>query len=138
VRVLFCGSRQWQNPLIIELALRRVCAKGATHLIHGAAQGADLLSARAAKQMGLTVTAYPADWKLMGKRAGVARNTQMLEQGKPDWVIAFADDLRKSPGTRDMIGQALEWPSVTHVFHFSHVTGWRELKAPGKPQSFAL
>jgi predicted Rossmann-fold nucleotide-binding protein len=32
---------------------------------------------------------YPADWTKHGKSAGFVRNKQMLEEGKPDVVIAF-------------------------------------------------
>ncbi len=32
---------------------------------------------------------YPADWKKYGKAAGFIRNKQMLDEGKPDLVVAF-------------------------------------------------
>jgi len=32
---------------------------------------------------------FPADWTTYGNSAGPIRNRQMLEQGKPDLVIAF-------------------------------------------------
>jgi hypothetical protein len=47
---------------------------------------------------------FPADWGTFGKRAGPIRNKQMLEEGKPDLVIAFWDG--NSPGTKNMIDQA--------------------------------
>lgn len=32
---------------------------------------------------------FPADWDKYGKRAGYLRNVQMLDEGKPDLVVAF-------------------------------------------------
>ena len=47
---------------------------------------------------------YPADWDTHGRGAGPIRNKQMLEEGKPDLVIAFPG----GKGTANMIGQAKE------------------------------
>ena len=53
--------------------------------------------------MGVPVEVYPADWTRYGKPAGPIRNRQMLNEGKPDMVIAFHDDLSVSVGTKDMV-----------------------------------
>jgi UDP-N-acetylmuramoylalanine-D-glutamate ligase len=45
---------------------------------------------------------YPADWKLHGKSAGHIRNQQMLDESKPDIVIAFPG----GRGTANMIKRA--------------------------------
>jgi hypothetical protein len=50
------------------------------------------------------VLAFAANWTKYGKRAGFLRNTQMLEEGKPDVVWAFVDkDLSESKGTKMMV-----------------------------------
>lgn len=49
----------------------------------------------------------PADWNRYGKAAGRIRNQQMLDEGKPDVVIAFVDKpLVESRGTNDMVSRA--------------------------------
>lgn len=79
-------------------------------LIHGCAKGADQLSEYTTREMFNTLGTmiayerYPADWEKYGKAAGPIRNKQMLDEGKPDMVIAFlAPDSR---GTKNMIEQA--------------------------------
>ena len=42
------------------------------------------------------------DWKKYGKKAGPLRNQQMLEEGKPDLVVAFPG----GNGTADMVRRA--------------------------------
>jgi len=76
-------------------------------LIHGDAIGADRLSEEVLKgyfKGGFVVERYPADWEKYGKEAGPIRNKQMLDEGKPDMVIAFR--LQNSRGTQNMIDQA--------------------------------
>lgn len=57
-------------------------------IISGAARGADSAGVDWAVVNWLDFIEYPADWSL-GKRAGYVRNKKMLEEGKPDLVIAF-------------------------------------------------
>lgn len=90
-------------------------------LIHGDAKGADRLSEIALKGYfhgGFEVLRFPADWDKHGKAAGPIRNKQMLDEGKPDLVIAFLSKVAKqeilyglsdsqhSRGTKNMIEQA--------------------------------
>jgi hypothetical protein len=51
---------------------------------------------------------YFANWKLFGLSAGPIRNQQMLDEGKPDFVIAFHDNLYASRGTQDMVTRAMK------------------------------
>lgn len=60
-----------------------------TCIISGKATGADSAGADWAILNYTLLEEYPADWKKYGKRAGFIRNTQMLNEGKPDLVIAF-------------------------------------------------
>lgn len=73
-------------------------------LIHGDAKGADRLSEEMVEPSHVTVERYPADWDKYGKGAGPIRNKQMLDEGKPDLVIAFLAP--NSRGTKNMIEQA--------------------------------
>lgn len=56
-----------------------------------------------AQELGLLVKRFKPDWERFGKRAGIERNLQMLNE-KPDRVIAFWDGV--SPGTRHTITEA--------------------------------
>ncbi len=98
MRVLVCGSRNWTNAALISTYLQNI---GATLIIHGNARGADRLAGQSASQLNIPVEVYPADWDRYGKRAGFIRNREMLEEGKPDLVLAFWDGY--SNGTRNMI-----------------------------------
>src|SRR5215217_4097649 len=103
MRVLICGSRNWFDTAAIIRCLRAL-PEGST-VIHGAAAGADRIAAYYAEALHLDTVAFPADWGRYGRAAGPKRNQQMLDEGRPEQVIAFR---RKgpSPGTDDMIRRA--------------------------------
>ena len=75
-------------------------------VIHGAARGADSIAGEVARQLHCEVLAFPADWDTHGKAAGMIRNRRMLDEGKPELVVAFTDDLSESRGTKDMVTRA--------------------------------
>jgi hypothetical protein len=64
------------------------------------------LAVCAAQACGYPFREFSADWQKFGKAAGPIRNQQMLDEGKPDLVIAFHEDLENSKGTQDMINRA--------------------------------
>jgi hypothetical protein len=49
---------------------------------------------------------FPAEWKKYGNAAGPIRNARMLNEGVPDVVIAFHENIHKSKGTKNMMDQA--------------------------------
>ena len=72
------------------------------HVIHGNAPGADTIADIWARSNNKAVTPYPADWIKHGVAAGPIRNQQMLDEGKPDLVLAFPG----GNGTADMCSRA--------------------------------
>jgi len=103
--VLCCGSRNWTNWSKVEQALYRMLPTvGFFRVLHGGARGADSISGEAAQLLGLDVEIVYPDWKQHGRRAGMLRNTAMLER-HPDYVIAFWDGV--SRGTLDTIAKAV-------------------------------
>lgn len=104
MRVLVCGSRAWEDGALILETLRRL--EGVTVVIEGEAPGADTLARLAAEQLGIPVLPFPADWDRYGRGAGPLRNQQMLDEGRPDLVLAFTEDLNSSRGTADMVAHA--------------------------------
>ena len=103
MKVLVCGSRYYCN---YEKVLAYLARTGASLVVAGGARGADSLAVRAAKECGISYIEYKADWDRYGKSAGPIRNQQMLDMEKPDFVIAFHEDLEKSKGTKDMLSRA--------------------------------
>ncbi len=104
-RVLICGSRTYKNAAAIAEAVHGLPTGSV--VIHGAARGADSLADLYARQNGLETEAYPLDWDKYGKGAGPVRNKQMLDEGRPTDVIAFVANPTNSPGTANMVLQAL-------------------------------
>lgn len=101
-RVLVCGGRDYADYGTFCWHMHNIGQGGIECVIHGAAPGADGLAARWAKEVGIPVKAYPAAWNIHGPAAGPIRNQQMLDEGKPDLVIAFPG----GRGTADMVRRA--------------------------------
>jgi len=102
MRLIICGSRSWDDYAMILFELRRFHdTVGITRVIHGGAQGADTLAGRAAEELGIPVTIFPAKWSLYGRSAGYKRNWQMAKCSSPDSVWAF--QVGRSAGTQHMI-----------------------------------
>ena len=88
-RVAITGGRSFNDRTFLFTTLDRIhAAKGITEIIHGGARGADSLGGIWAKQAGIKVTVFPADWNKHGKRAGILRNLEMINE-RPDYVVAF-------------------------------------------------
>lgn len=104
MRVLVCGGRDYQDKHRVYQELDAIhAATPITCIIEGGAGGADYLAARwsAIRDIEHHVR-MSADWALHGKAAGPIRNQRMLDEGKPDLVIAFPG----GRGTADMINRA--------------------------------
>ena len=99
--VLICGGRDYTDRAMMRATMETWLCPGDT-IIHGGAPGADTLAAGVAKEMGIEQKGYPADWRKHGKAAGPIRNQLMLDDGKPDIVVAFPG----GKGTADMIRRA--------------------------------
>jgi hypothetical protein len=106
LRILITGDRDWIDAIPIIDMLK--VAHPSTIIIHGAAKGADKLAGIIAEHYGLKVLPYPAEWTKYGKPAGPIRNKQMIDEGKPDYVLAFHNDIKNSKGTKNMIEQSLK------------------------------
>jgi len=77
-------------------------------VIEGEAKGADTMAREWAEHSGISVEKYPADWDTYKRAAGPIRNKQMIDEGKPDVVIGFHQDLESSKGTKNMQTQSLK------------------------------
>ncbi len=99
-QLIVAGGREIGNvPLIrreINQAWRDI---GPFEVVSGTARGVDSIAADLAKQAGITVHEYPADWDRFGKSAGYRRNEQMASVATH--LLAFWDG--ESKGTGHMI-----------------------------------
>lgn len=108
-RILITGSRDWAAHAIAEQVIARLLAKYGPNIVivHGNCEsGVDAAFDEAARDQGIAVEAYPADWELLGKRAGPARNEAMVAAGA-DLCIAVHRDLWGSKGTSGCVRLAL-------------------------------
>ena len=102
MRLLICGSRNWFDEAPIRAAIEAL--PPGSIVIHGNARGADSIADRVAITLRIHVKAYAAAWATHGRDAGPIRNQRMLDEGKPDRVLAFP--LTGSKGTWDMVRRA--------------------------------
>ncbi len=104
MKVLVCGGRDFNDALTLGSWLGGIHKNNGpiTLLIEGGARGADHMAAEFAKWQGIPVKTFPADWDTHGNAAGPIRNKQMLDEGKPDLVVAFDGGI----GTANMVKQA--------------------------------
>lgn len=90
--VLVCGSRTWEDVWTIQDAL---CGLQVEHdadleIIHGGANGADRFADEICRDYGIRQRVFRPNWNKYGKRAGIVRNRQMLDE-EPDLVLAFTN-----------------------------------------------
>lgn len=115
-RILVCGGRDYTNRDNVIRQLDKITLERGwvtpeelrdevgnylpeVVIISGAARGVDTFAADWAIVNGTGLEEYPAQWDKYGKRAGYIRNQQMLDEGKPDLVVAFPG----GKGTKMMI-----------------------------------
>lgn len=100
MRVLICGGREYRDRVQAFEYLDLLHAKHHfTEVIAGAAPGADSIAIEWAVARGVVYREFPANWDKHGIRAGRVRNIQMLNEARPEMVVAFPG----GPGTRHMI-----------------------------------
>ena len=99
MRVLVTGGRSYANRELVQVVLDNA---NATAIIAGGAKGADALAADWAIANGVQLHEFAADWAGYGPAAGPLRNQRMLDEGKPDRVVAFPG----GKGTADMVRRA--------------------------------
>ncbi len=72
-------------------------------IIEGGADGVDSAAVDFATNNYCQLEEYKADWDVFGLAAGPIRNKRMIEEGKPDLVVAFPG----GKGTANMVKQAV-------------------------------
>jgi len=97
MKVIIAGSRTIKKCNIDSIV--KQSGFSITTLICGMAKGVDKLGYDWAKNLGIEIDMYPADWHEYGKKAGAIRNKKMAEVAEA--LIAVWDS--ESKGTKMMI-----------------------------------
>lgn len=113
MRVLVCGGRDFKDKKLMHRTLLWAVPwvepdeygnslPDNVTIIHGGARGADHLAHEWAVAHWCGFVEFIADWSKHGPAAGPIRNQRMIDEGKPDLVIAFPG----GRGTADMVRRA--------------------------------
>jgi len=103
MKILVCGGRHFVDAAYIYDTLDALRARlNISEIIAGGAQGADTLATEWAEERSIPYRVFLAAWHEHRRAAGPIRNQQMLDEGKPDLVVAFPG----GRGTADMIKRA--------------------------------
>lgn len=92
--------------------------KGITEIVSGTARGADRVGEGIAREIGIPITRFPADWDEYGKSAGYIRNSEMADYA--DALLVFWDG--KSRGTKHMIDLATKKGLEVKVINYCKPT----------------
>ncbi len=113
MKVIIAGGRDLND---YEVCLQGVEHAGfnITEVVSGHARGADALGERFAKEAGLSLKLFPADWNKHGRAAGFIRNNAMAAYA--DALIALWDG--SSKGTAHMISQAKKLGLSVHIEYY--------------------
>ena len=114
-RVVVSGCRDFNDyntaKKFIDACISNIRKENEIVFVSGGCRGADMLGERYAKENGMAIERYPADWDTYGKAAGPMRNRQMAEVA--DYVIYFWDG--HSRGTKTMIEYANEFQKPVRI-----------------------
>lgn len=110
MKIAVVGSREFK-PLSMVTEFIQTLEQG-TVIVTGGARGVDTAAEIAATAAGLTVIVFRPDWKRHGRRAGLMRNTSIVEACNR--LVAFWDG--KSRGTMDSMKKARSQKKPVKVY----------------------
>ena len=108
MKLAIVGSRNFTDYDNFKLAVIKVLQEWnitleqIDNIVSGGAKGADTLAERFSQEYQIKMVIYRPDWNLYGKRAGILRNTDIVESSTH--MIAFPS--RSGKGTQDSIRKA--------------------------------
>lgn len=113
IRVLVCGGRKFTDAgrvfqVLDEIDTHRgiaVVIEGGQRTLNSKREiigGADYWANQWAEVRGREPVRIDAEWTRLGKAAGPIRNQRMIDEGKPDLVVAFPGGV----GTMNMVTKA--------------------------------
>jgi hypothetical protein len=114
MRTIIAGSRGADKLIYVAEAAAN-CGWKPTVVISGTARGADKLGEEWAKENGISIERYPAEWDKYGKSAGYIRNELMAS--KAEALIALWDG--ESKGTGHMIAIANAFKLKIFIYYYT-------------------
>ena len=120
-RIIVAGGRDFNNYILLSETMDAVLERytlSEVQIVSGCCRGADALGELYAKEHGIPLKRFPADWLAYGKAAGPVRNRKMAEYASEGEgaLIAFWD--RKSRGTASMIRLAKKYGLQTKIITY--------------------
>lgn len=121
MRAIIAGSRDINDYALLEKAIDE-SGFDISEVVSGGANGVDKLGERWARERGIPVKKFPAEWDKYGRAAGPIRNGEMAQYAKQDYgaLIALTTG---GPGTTNVISHAREAGLKTHVVHVRQQAG---------------
>lgn len=102
MKIIVCGGRNYKDRAVVFGRLDSLHAGNKiTELVQGGASGADELAAEWAKERGVKLSTFTAQWKTHGRTAGPIRNQRMIDAGA-SLLVYFPG----GAGTADCKGRA--------------------------------
>lgn len=115
MRIIVCGPRDWDDrDRVWQVLFAETMPTDV--IIVGGAWGVDAIARDWALYTGRRVLIFNADWDKHGKAAGPIRNGEMITDGGGERLIAFQRLNYSTPGTSNMIKQALTARLPVSVF----------------------
>lgn len=116
MKVIIAGSRRYDDYAELISGIE-ASGFGITEVVSGGAKGADSLGERWAKERGIPIQRFDADWDAFGKRAGHIRNGEMAAYAEA--LVAFP--LADSRGTQNMISEATQAGLLVHIHRIRYL-----------------
>lgn len=110
VKVIIAGGRTFNDVEFFIECLKKT-EFDIVEVVSGGADGADRLGEMFAREFGLKLTKFPADWHKFGRGAGPRRNRQMAEYA--DALICFDTG---GPGSKNMIQEMRKRGKMVEVW----------------------
>lgn len=110
MKTIIAGSRTVTDITEVRMAMID-CGWTVTEVVSGAAHGVDQLGEQWARENGIPIKLFPAEWGTLGKSAGFVRNVDMADYA--DALVAVWDG--NSRGTAHMIRTAKNYKRHVYV-----------------------
>lgn len=111
MKVLISGSRTITDFEVVAKVIKD-SPFTITQILHGGANGVDILAGKWARRVGIPVRIFIPEWKKLGKKAGIFRNQQMVKEA--DGVIAIWDG--SSKGTKSVIDYSRKCGKPLYIY----------------------
>ena len=111
MKVIVAGSRSITDYKMVKEAIEK-SGFDVTEIVSGTARGVDRLGEKWARENGVPIHMFPADWDRHGKAAGYIRNTDMGKYA--DALICVWDG--DSKGSKHMIDIMYKFGKPTKIF----------------------